>query len=160
MSVVHEKLRQNNKMTEAEWLKLEEVGYVRLGVVLPETEIDRLCQRIDEIMLGTIRYQGMRMQLCPSSSEVGATTGFSAEHKGSSLKYRKIQELEMDPLFLKYIQHPLFKDITRKKIGEKVGVFRAMFFNKPAGGGIPLEWHQDGRNWNLSVREDITVYTE
>ena len=159
MAIVHKNLRQNNKMTEAEWLKLEEVGYVRLGVVLPEAEIDRLCQRIDEIMLGTIRYEGMRMQLCPSSSKVGLTTSFSAEHKGSSLKYRKIQELEMDPLFLKYIQHPLFQEITRKKIGEKVGVFRAMFFNKPAEGGVPLDWHQDGRNWNLSVREDITVYT-
>ena len=63
MAMVHKNLRQNNKMTEAEWLKLEEVGYVRLGVVLPEAEIDRLCQRIDEIMLGTIRYEGMRMQL-------------------------------------------------------------------------------------------------
>ena len=144
MAIVHKKLRQNNKMTEAEWLKLEEVGYVRLGIVLPEAEIDRLCQRIDEIMLGTIRYEGMRMQLCPSSSKVGLTTSFSAEHKGSSLKYRKIQELEMDPLFLKYIQHPLFQEITRKKIGEKVGVFRAMFFNKPAGGGVPLDWHQVG----------------
>ena len=146
MAIVHKNLRQNNKMTEAEWLKLEEVGYVRLGIVLPEAEIDRLCQRIDEIMLGTIRYEGMRMQLCPSSSKVGLTTSFSAEHKGSSLKYRKIQELEMDPLFLKYIQHPLFKEITRKKSGEKVGVFRAMSFNKPAEGGVPLDWHQDGRN--------------
>ena len=49
MAIVHKNLRQNNKMTEAEWLKLEEVGYVRLGIVLPEAEIDRLCQRIDEI---------------------------------------------------------------------------------------------------------------
>ena len=159
MTTIRTNLRQNNKMTKTEWQELEEIGYVRLGVVLPEAQIDRLCQRIDEIMLGTIRYEGMGMQLCPSAPGAGLTTSFSAEHKGSSLKYRKIQELEMDPLFLKYIQHPLFRDITRKKIGEKVGVFRSMFFNKPAGGGVPLGWHQDGRNWNLSIPEEITVYT-
>ena len=125
-------LRQNNELTEAEWQELEAIGYVRLGVVLPEEKIDRLCDRIDEIMLCNIHYEGMRMQLCPSAAE--PMTGFSARHKSSSLKYRKIQELEMDSLFLKYIQHPLFRHITRKKIGEKVGVFRSMFFNKPAEG--------------------------
>ena len=159
MMTVSTNLRQNNKVTEAEWKELEEVGYVRLGVVLPEAEIDQLCERIDEIMLGTIRYEGMRMQLCPSALGTEQKTDFSPMHKGSSLKYRKIEQLEMDPLFLKYIQHPLFRDITRRKVGERVGVFRSMFFNKPAEGGAPLGWHQDGRNWNLSIREEITVYT-
>ncbi len=150
-------LRQSNKITTAEWKALETVGYVSLGVLLPESEIDRLCRRIDEIMLGTIRYEEMGMQLCPSGT--GSATEFSGEHQGSSLKYRKIEQLEMDPLFLEYIQHPVFRNITRKKIGENVGVYRAMFFNKPAEGGVPLGWHQDGRNWNLSVREKITLYT-
>ena len=111
------------------------------------------------VMLGKVRYEGMRMQLCPSASGAKEMTGFTARHKGSSLKYRKIQELEMDPLFLKYIQHSLFRHITRKKIGEKVGVFRSMFFNKPAEGGVPLVWHQDGHSWNLSIPEEITIYT-
>ena len=159
MIIVKTKLRQNNKVSEAEWRELESVGYVRLGVVLPSAQIDRLCNRIDQIMLGNIRYEGMGMQLCPSGSRAEQKTSFSTKYKGNSLKYRKIQELEMDSLFLNYIQHPLFRDITRKKIGEKVGVFRSMFFNKPADGGVPLGWHQDGRNWDLSIREEITVYT-
>ena len=120
MIIVKTKLRQNNKVSEAEWRELESVGYVRLGVVLPSAQIDRLCNRIDQIMLGNIRYEGMGMQLCPSGSRAEQKTRFSAKYQGSSLKYRKIQELEMDPLFLNYIQHPLFRDITQKKIGEKV----------------------------------------
>lgn len=152
-------LRQDNEISAVEWRELEDVGYVRLGMVLPNTQIDRLCKRIDEIMLGNVHYDGMSMQLCPSAQGTKQVKGFTAGHKGSSLKYRKIQELEMDPLFLKYIQHPLFRDITRMKIGEKVGVFRAMFFNKPSNGGVPLVWHQDGREWDLSIREEITVYT-
>ena len=107
------KLRQNDKITPAEWQLLEEMGYVRLGVVLTEAEIDQLCQRIDQIMWGTIRDPGMRMQLCPSALGSEKVSRFS----GGSLKYRKIEQLEMDPLFLKYIQHPLFRNITRKMVG-------------------------------------------
>ena len=151
-------LRQSSTVTDAEWQALEEVGYVRLGVVASEAQIDELCERIDQIMLGDIRYEGMQMQLCPSASDDREKVDFSQNHKGSSLKYRKIQELEMDPLFLDYIQNPLFRDITRNKIGDRVIVFRAMFFNKPADGGISKNWHQDAR-WNLSVPEEIAVYT-
>jgi phytanoyl-CoA hydroxylase len=151
-------LRQSSTVTEAEWQQLEEVGYVRLGVVASETQIDALCERINQIMLGDIRYERMQMQLCPSASDDREMVDFSQNHKGSSLKYRKIQELEMDPLFLDYIQNPLFRDITQKKIGDRVSVFRAMFFNKPAEGGISKNWHQDS-GWDLSIPEEITVYT-
>jgi len=159
MSKTSQTLRKNDTVSDEEWEQLEDVGYVRLGVVLPEEKIDRLCERIDEIMLGKVKYPGMRMQLCPSALVTTEMTGFSAQHKGSTLKYRKIQELEMDPLFLEYIQHPLFRHITRKKIAEDVAVFRSMFFNKPAEGGAPLEWHQDGRDWNLTHPPEITLYT-
>ena len=124
-------MRQSSTVTKAEWREFEDIGFVRLGVVAPEEQIDALCERIDQIMLGDIRYEGMQMQLCPSASDDRDKVNFSGNHKGSSLKYRKIQELEMDPLFRDYIRNPLFRDITRKKIGESVSVFRAMFFNKP-----------------------------
>ena len=159
MTKTSKSLRNNTEMATSEWTDLEEVGYVRLGRVLADSEIDQLCERIDQIMLGEVYYDGMDMQLCPSASRNKELITMSAVHKGSSLKYRKIQDLEMDPLFLRYIQHPLFRDITRKKIGGEVGVFRSMFFNKPSGGGIPKNWHQDGGDWDLSVPEEITVYT-
>ena len=80
---------------------------------LPSEEIDGLCQRIDQIMLGEVRYDNMLMQLCPSAGnpELSRQT---KEFKGSSLKYRKIQDLEQDPLFLDYMQKPLFRDLTAK----------------------------------------------
>ena len=45
------------------------------------------------------------------------------EFKGSTLKYRKIQDLEQDPLFLVYMQKALFRDLTAKIIGEHVSAF-------------------------------------
>ena len=76
-------------------------GYLRLGPVAPPEHIEALRERIDDIMLGNVRYDDrMMMQLCPSAShlpqfeEFGATQ--SREFKGPTLNYRKIQDLDLD----------------------------------------------------------------
>ena len=136
-----------------------EQGYVRLGHVAPADEIDALRTRIDQIMLGEIRYDNMLMQLCPSAGELEKSRQ-TKEFKGSTLKYRKIQDLEQDPLFLVYMQKALFRDLTAKIIGEHVSAFRAMFFNKPAEQGVTINWHQDGAGgWKLDIPPRITIWT-
>lgn len=146
-------------LSDEELKKFYQQGYLCLGNVVPDSEIEALCQRIDDIMLGKIKYENMLMQLCPSAgnSDLSRQT---KEFKGSSLKYRKIQDLEQDHLFLKYIQNPLFRDITHKIIGLKISIFRAMFFNKPAEKGVPINWHQDGvGGWDLNILPKITIWT-
>jgi phytanoyl-CoA hydroxylase len=136
-----------------------EHGYVRLGHVVGDDEIRALCDRIDDIMLGRIQYDNMLMQLCPSAGQPELSVQTKV-FKGSSLKYRKIQDLEQDPLFRAYMQQPLFRDINRRILGEEVSVFRAMFFNKPAGQGVPIGWHQDGAGgWGLSIAPKVTIWT-
>ncbi|MDP7253101.1 MAG: phytanoyl-CoA dioxygenase family protein [Planctomycetota bacterium] len=134
-------------------------GYVLLGKVAPDDEVEGLCQRIDDIMLGKIRYDNMLMQLCPSAGQQELSRQ-TKEFKGSSLKYRKIQDLDQDPLFLPYIRHALFQDITAKIVGPEISVFRTMFFNKPAEQGVTINWHQDGAGgWGLSIPPKITIWT-
>ena len=146
-------------LTNDELAAYHEHGYVRLGKVAPDDEIKALCDRIDDIMLGKISYNNMLMQLCPSAGKPELSKQTKV-FKGSTLKYRKVQDLEQDPLFLPYIQHPLFRDITRKIIGDEVSAFRTMFFNKPAGQGVPINWHQDGAGgWRLSIPPKVTIWT-
>ena len=66
-------------LSAAELDQFHDQGYVRLGHVASREEIDGLCQRIDQIMLGEVRYDNMLMQLCPSagnSRAVAADQGF------------------------------------------------------------------------------------
>ena len=154
MSVLHPPT-----LSAAELEKFHAQGYLRLGKVAPDEHIRAMCQRIDDIMLGKIHYDGMLMQLCPSAGDPELSRQ-TKEFKGSSLKYRKIQDLEQDPLFLRYIQQPLFRHITRELIGEQGAVFRSMFFNKPAERGVLIIWHQDGAGgWNLNMRPKMTLWT-
>jgi phytanoyl-CoA hydroxylase len=146
-------------LSAAEWEEFHQQGYLCLGKVAPDEHVQAMCQRIDDIMLGKIRYDHMLMQLCPSAGNPELSRQ-SKEFKGSSLKYRKIQDLEQDPLFLSYIQQPLFRHITRQLVGEQVSVFRSMFFNKPAEQGLLINWHQDGAgSWGLNMRPKMTIWT-
>jgi phytanoyl-CoA hydroxylase len=134
--------------------------YVRLGKVLDESGLRQLQERIDAIMLGEIPYEDMRFQLDSEDGVYGHTPPETMGHKGSTLQYRKIMDLEQDAVFLAYMQHPFFREITRAYIGEDVSIFRAMFMNKPAHQGTELPWHQDvGLGWGVDTTPTITVWT-
>lgn len=147
-----------SSFTDQHHTQFMDQGYLRLGKLLSPADLAALQQRIDDIMLGRIRYQNMRFQLDPQSPEakMGRTTG----NKNPTLNYRRIDDLEQDPLFLTYMQHPLLHQISRRYIGEDVAVFRSMFMNKPAERGTVLAWHQDiGTGWKIDTNPITTVWT-
>jgi len=149
-------------LTEKEWAEFEDKGYLRLGTLLPEEELQALQQRIDDIMLGKaeIDYDSLLMQLDSSSGAYGDAGKQSKGFKEGTLNYRKIQNLELDPLFLQYATLPLFRDICARAYGPATPVasFRAMFMNKPANRGTFLPFHQD-RWTDLDRDPQVTVWT-
>ncbi len=146
-------------LSDTDWSLFEDQGYLRLGQPSSADELSALQIRIDDIMLGKMRCPGMYFQM---DSETGAygDVGAGGEWAEATLNYRKIEQLEMDPLYLKYMQNPLFRSITRRVCGEDVSIYRAMFMNKPANRGTVLPYHQDGgTQWGLDRNPLITVWT-
>jgi len=133
-----------------------EQGYLRLGHVLTD-DLNDLQQRIDDIMMGNVRYQHMQMQLFDAETgQVRRTMG----HEVASLAYRRIDDLEQDPLFLAYMQHGKFQQIAQRLVGDHVSVFRSMFMNKPANWDQTLAWHQDiGTGWGIDSNPTMTIWT-
>lgn len=148
-------------ITDAQWEHFDEYGFVRIGQVATDDEFAQLQQRMDDIMLGKteLDYDKIMMQLdrAPGTDRPGPQ---SSGHKGATLLYRKIQNLEFDPYFLAYLQNPTFEEVCARIYGEGVPIlcFRAMFMNKPAGEGTYLVWHQD-RWTDLDRDPQITIYT-
>jgi phytanoyl-CoA hydroxylase len=149
-------------ITDAQWAQFEEQGWLNLGRVLNDSDLAALQQRIDDIMLGraAIDYDRMLMQLDSIDGRYDHAGVQSRGHKGSTLNYRKIQDLEYDPLYLAFMQRPIFRDACARIYGPEVPIaaFRAMFMNKPAGRGTWLPWHQD--RWHHNDRDPLlTVWT-
>jgi hypothetical protein len=148
-------------VTPAQWKEYDEQGYVVLGKLLNDGDLHALQQRIDEIMLGKARidYDKILMQLDSKTGAYDDAGEQSRGFKGATLEYRKIQDLENDPLFLEFMQRPIFRDICKRIYGDiDIACFRAMFMNKPAHKGTYLPWHQD--RWTFLNKDPlITVWT-
>jgi len=137
----------------------EEHGYVILGELLSGGELNGLRRRAEDLMMGRVTVPGVTFQLDGENEEYKLEPRTEGPTE-KSLNYRRLDELHNDPLFLEYMQHPVFRQMTRHYIGEDISIFRSMFMNKPANKGTVLPWHQDvGEGWGLDTTPLTTVWT-
>jgi phytanoyl-CoA hydroxylase len=136
-----------------------EHGYAQLGRIAPEQTLLAMRERADEIMLGKRTYPGLFFQLDhPEGSYEDLV--FGRGYEGPSLAYRKIEKLEKDPLFLAWVQNPVFQRICAQVIGEQITLYRAVLMTKGSQGGTVLPWHQDGGLfWGVDRAPVLQVWT-
>jgi phytanoyl-CoA hydroxylase len=80
--------------------------------------------------------------------------------EGPSLAYRKVEKLELDPLFWAWIRNDVFRRVAARIYPGGVSLYRAFLMNKHAGGGSNLPWHQDGGSfWGLDRDPTLQIWT-
>lgn len=128
---------------------------------LDATTLGKLRDTLDNIMLGRAEapYNHLLMQLDSSSGDYADLGRQTRGFKGPTPNYRKLQDLELVPVFRDYAELPLFRTVCRHVYGDiPIACFRAMAMNKPARGGTKLPWHQD--RWRALDRDPlVTVWT-
>ncbi len=150
----------------AEALPLEEPlahyrthGWARLGPVAGPEALEALRRRADQLMLGEVVQPGLFFQHDAASGlyeDIPRGQGW----QGPSLRYRKLEKLELDPIFAAWIGNPLFGRIAHAVAGPEVVLCRAVLFTKAAQGGTELPWHQDaGAFWGLSRDPELQIWT-
>jgi len=146
-------------LTAEQLEEFDRKGFLRLGKVATQEEVAAVRQRMDDIMHGRVPVEGIYFQMDTESGAYEDVPSGGA-FQGPSDNYRKIQELERDPVILRYVQHPFFRELCEQLIGPEVTTYRTMFMNKPAGRGTVLPYHQDaGSQWSLSKDPEVTVWT-
>lgn len=144
---------------DAALASFRERGFARLGKIGDDATIVQLRARADAIMLGEVTYPGLFFQHDAESGRY-EDLEYGKGWKGPSLKYRKVEKLELDPVFWAWINGGLFAEIARRVYGPTVTLYRAFLMNKHAGGGTDLPWHQDGGNfWGLDRDPILTIWT-
>lgn len=134
-------------------------GYARLGPVLDTDAACALRERADALMLGTIRYPGLFFQHDSPTGRYEDLT-YGAGWVGPSRAYRKLEKLELDPVFSAWIENPLFARVARAVLGPDIALYRAVLWNKAPRGGMELPWHQDdGEFWGLDRAPCLQIWT-
>jgi ectoine hydroxylase-related dioxygenase (phytanoyl-CoA dioxygenase family) len=149
------------ELTEEQWAGFHRDGFLHLGQVLSEDEVERLKQRADELAAGRVRNEHVLLQQDTGGAYEDLPEAVE-QLGGSTRLYRKIQGLEYDDEFVHLVRHPRFFEVCARIYGPHVplSVFRAMVMNKPAGQGTVLPWHQDGGDvWGLDREPLVTIWT-
>lgn len=138
-----------------------EHGWARLGNLGSEATMAGLRARVDAIMMGEVRYPGLFFQ---HDSETGRYEDLSYGQgwQGPSLRYRKVEKLELDPLFWAWLAQDAFRRVASRVYAgaASVTLYRAFVMHKHEGGGSPLPWHQDGGNfWGLDREPVLQIWT-
>jgi polysaccharide pyruvyl transferase WcaK-like protein len=147
-------------LTDAQWQQFDRDGYLLLGRVLDNVQLEGLRTRIDDIMLGRVRYPALQLQLDTGGRYEDLPDPVSGLDE-ATLAYRKVQGLEADPLVLDLVRHEWFREFCARVYGRhaSISIFRAMLMNKPAGKGTHLPWHQDaGDVWKLDRDPILTSW--
>ncbi|HYS81780.1 MAG TPA: phytanoyl-CoA dioxygenase family protein [Anaeromyxobacteraceae bacterium] len=134
-------------------------GWARLGPIAAPAALEALRTRAEQLMLGEVVHPGLFFQHDSESGSYGDVPR-GRGWQGPSLRYRKLEKLERDPIFAAFIGNPLFARIARGVIGPDVSLCRAVLFTKAARGGTELPWHQDGGSfWGLSRDPELQIWT-
>ncbi len=147
-------------LTDQQWDEYSRDGFVHLGRVVDDGELEMLRRRVDDLALGRLRNPDVLFQMDTGGSYDDLPAAMGTLDDGTLL-YRKVQGLETDTEFARLITHPAFLDACARQYGRHapLSIFRAMVMNKPAGQGTVLPWHQDGGEvWALDRDPLVTVW--
>ncbi len=134
-------------------------GYARIPRVASHETLVALRTRATEIMAGTITYPGLFFQPDTPTGRYDDLQ-FGQGWQGPDTHYRKIEKLELDPVFRAWLENDTFQHIIRCVIPGRVSIYRAVLFAKAAHAGSDLPWHQDaGRFWGLDRDPEIQLWT-
>ncbi|HVH44236.1 MAG TPA: phytanoyl-CoA dioxygenase family protein [Labilithrix sp.] len=137
-----------------------EHGWARLGTLADEATLVALRARADAIMLGEVTYPGLFFQHDSDSGRY-EDLEYGKGWKGPSLKYRKVEKLELDPLYWQWLTSDVFRRVAARVYpSSDITLYRAFLMNKHAGGGSHLPWHQDGGEfWGLDREPTLQIWT-
>jgi hypothetical protein len=134
-------------------------GWARLGRVLSDEGLTALGTRVDDIMHERVRHEGLFFQRDSATGRY-EDLEFAKGWQGPSADYRKIEKLELDPLFRAWMTNALFERIARRLIDGPIALYRAVLFTKSGAGGTALPWHQDGgRFWGIDRPAELQIWT-
>lgn len=142
------------------WERFDRDGVVSLGAVASREDAAALAARADDLALGRLVDGRMQFQL-DTGGDYDALPDAAEQMPEATLRYRKIQGLEHDPLFRGVMTLPIVREVCARMYGAhtSISVFRAMIMNKPAGQGTVLPWHQDaGEVWGLDRDPVVTLW--
>ena len=137
-------------------------GYAMLGPIVSKSFVKKLNKRVEDLMAGRKKYKNMFFKLDDPKGNYWNIEHEDVKNEFFSIpsnRYKKIKDLEYDPLFLRCHKVKIIREFAKKFIGKNVSSMRAMLANKNTTNSSIFPWHQDvGTKWNMSGPPTFTIW--
>lgn len=138
---------------------LREQGYAVLPAAADEGTLHALRTRLEALVSGALPDPGLFFQRDAASGRYADVVNASG-WEGPDVPYRKIDRMELDPVFAAWVANPLFERVARAMLPAPIRLYRAVAFSKAARCGSETPWHQDGGQlWGLSRVPSLQFWT-
>ena len=144
-----------DRISAEQWALFDERGFVVLPreQVFEPGELEALQARLDDLLVGradstTVQLDAPMVQLRYADTAEATQT---PDSKGTTLRYRSLESLGLDPLVEAYVRKPLLDAACQRVYGAATPVasLRTVLSSEPsrhvggAAGGTALPWQQD-----------------
>ncbi len=137
--------------------KYRREGFAHIPAVGDEDTMKALGERARQVM--HTQVEGLFYQRDSDSGRY-YDLRFGEGWEGPSDAYRKIEKLELEPLYRAWLENPVFERIVRRVIAGPISIYRAVLFTKAARGGSDLPFHQDaGKFWGIDRDPELQIWT-
>ena len=150
-----------DRISAEQWALFDERGFVVLPreQVFEQGELEALETQLGDVgptaphdQTTTVQLDAPMVQLRYADEAGRAPDRIS---KGATLRYRKIEGLDLDPLVVAYLRKPLFDEACQRVYGATTPIasFRTVLSSQPgrhaagAAAGTALPWQQDRRSY-------------
>jgi ectoine hydroxylase-related dioxygenase (phytanoyl-CoA dioxygenase family) len=128
-------------------------GFLRVGQVLDEEEIELLRQEYDhEFELARAGHGSFR------NLAIDHTDDLETKNKAEKQMLQIMQMCERNIHFRRLVYHPRILDVIEDLIGPNIQLFHDQALYKPAYHGGPVHWHQDNAYWRCTPSNLVSAW--
>lgn len=153
MQIIEASKEGRKALTQKQVDRFWSEGYLKIGKILEDDEIERLRQAYDETFAaaraGKITFRNLA---------IDNTDDLDTKNQAAQQMLQIMQMSEINIDFRRLVYHERIIDIIEDLIGPNVQLFHDQALYKPAYHGGPVHWHQDNAYWRCSPPNLVSAW--
>lgn len=138
---------------------LRDQGFVKIPNCYALADIECMRNRVVQIVQGSFPLVGRRFYPETHTGDYRDVSHADHSWQGPEVNYRKVADLEYDPVFLSALQCTELAEICTFLLGPQVSVMRVTMMDKAPFGGTFLPWHQDvASSWPTDIQPQLAIW--
>lgn len=144
-------------LTEQQIQEFQEKGYLKVGKLLTDDQIEALRERLDWVMQGRSTHRPELLRNL-AGGDLYREEGPDQRRFAENVVVQIVNIWEADELYFEHLYHPMITQMVAELIGcDQIRVWHDQIQYKPPEVGTKTGWHQDYPAWPILEPADLVT---